>query len=395
MKKKVLFYIVFCFGLLPLNAQQHPETYKLSGHIASEIEKDTVSWKYQTGAGQYSFIGDYKNTLHIWDKAVPPRAYIPTPSDSVILRDSKILNARDYVVKRAAKEHIIIINEAHQNSRHRVFTRSLLKALYKNGYRYLGLEAVSDTLINTRGYAVETSGFYTKEPEFGNLIYEAIKIGFTVFGYEATEGKNGRDREIEQAHNIQSFMNSHPEGKYLIHCGFDHVYEKEVRNWEKAMAGRLKEYTDIDPLTIDQVKFSEKSTRESGHFFLYATKEKEPFVLEDRNGAAFNGLTEPRQTDISVIHPVTYYKYGRPQWLAAGRYTHWPEIKKGTKPHYPVQVLAYRTGEYEHKGIPSDIIELTSEHDQKPLYLQKGKYKIIFRNSEYTVTDTYDIAVGN
>lgn len=393
MKKDVLFCVILCFSLLSLNAQQHHETYKLSGHIASEIEKDTVSWKYQTGAAQYSFIGDYKNTLITWDKAVPPRTYVPTATDSVILENSQIHNAGDYIVKRSAEERIVIINEAHQNPRHRVFTRSLLEGLYKNGYRYLGLEAVSDTLVNTRRYAVETSGFYTKEPEFGNLIHEAIRIGFTVFGYEATEGKNGKDREIEQARNIEAFMSAHPEGKYFIHCGFDHVYEKEVRNWGKAMAGRLKEYTGIDPLTVDQVKFSEKSTKETGHYFLYATKEKESFVLTDRNGTAFNGLSEPRQTDICVIHPVTDYKYGRPQWLTTGRQAYWPDIKKDTKQSYPVQVLAYRTGEYGYEGIPSDLIEITSEHDQKPLYLQKGQYKIIFRNSTYTVMDTYDISV--
>jgi len=393
--KNVLSALYFCLGFLPLNAQQQSETYKLSGHIATEIEKDTVAWKYQTGAAQYSFIGDYKNTLITWDKAVPARKYIPTAADSVILQNSEIFNARDYIVQRAAKERIVIINEAHQNPRHRFFTRSLLEELYKNGYRHLGLEAVSDTHINTRKYAVETSGFYTKEPEFGNLIYEAVRIGFTVFGYEATEGKNGREREIEQARNIKTYMDAHPEGKYLIHCGFDHVFEKEVRNWEKAMAGRLKEYTGTDPLTIDQVKFSEKSAPEYGHYFLYATREKESFVLVDRNGSVFNGLTEPKQTDIAVIHPVTGYKYGRPQWLAADRYTYWPEINKIKKRYYPVQVLAYRMGEYEQHGIPSDLIEINSEHDQKPLFLQNGTYRIIFRNADYTVTDSYNISVGN
>lgn len=394
MTKSTLFYFGFCFSVFSLYAQQNPETYKFSAHIAKEIENDTVTWKYQTGAAQYSFIADYKNTLATWDKAVPARTYMATPADSLTLKNFSVVNARDYIIRRAADEHITIINEAHQNPRHRVFTRSLLEGLYKNGYRYLGLEAVSDTLMNKRKYAVETSGFYTKEPEFGNLIYEAMRIGFTVFGYEAVEGKNGKEREIEQARNIQRFMNAHTDGKYLIHCGFDHVYEKEVRNWEKAMAGRLKEYTGIDPFTIDQVKFSEKSLPQYSHYFTYATKEEKSFVLIGPDGKAFNGISEPKQTDISVIHPVTAYTNNRPQWLAEGQYPYLIKKNKIRKLHYPVQVLSYRIGEFENKGIPSDIIEMKSEHDLKPLYLQKGRYKIILRNSDYTTTDTFDVSIG-
>jgi hypothetical protein len=33
------------------------------------------------------------------------------------------------------------------------------------------------------------------------------------------------------------------------------------KSWEKAMAGRLKEKTGIDPFTIDQVAYSEKGER--------------------------------------------------------------------------------------------------------------------------------------
>jgi len=126
----------------------------------------------------------------------------------------------------------------------------------------LGLEAIADSTINERNYAIQESSYYTKEPEYGNLISEARRLGFNLYGYEASEGKNGKEREIEQAKNIKKFMQAHQNGKYIIHCGFDHVFENEVKNWEKAMAGRLKEYTSIDPFTIAQVKFSEKSKSE-------------------------------------------------------------------------------------------------------------------------------------
>lgn len=369
--------------------QKPDETYPFSEDIHAGIEKDTVSWKYQTGAVRYSFIGDYKNTLAVWDKGVPARIYTPTPADSAILKNSAIQNARDHIISRSENEQIIIINEAHHNPKHRTFTSSLLEGLYKNGYRYLGLEALWDTTTNERKYAVKESGFYIAEPEFGNLIYEAGRIGFKLFGYEASEDKNGKEREIEQAQNIQAFMKANPDGKYIIHCGFNHVYENHVQGWEKAMAGRVKEYTGIDPFTIDQVRFTERSKPEFGHYFLYATKEQEPFVLIDRQNQAFNGISEPRQTDLVVIHPLTRYKNERPGWLGKREY----RLPGDKLKSYPVQVLAYRINEYEHGGIPADIIEIRSAKENKPLLLQNGEYKLVIRNRLYDIPDTFEISI--
>ncbi len=144
-----------------------------------------------------------------------------------------------------------IINEAHHVPKHRAFTRSLLKELYANGYRYLGLEALFDAAVNETKFPVIETGYYTKEPEFGNLISEALATGFTLFSYEASQGKNGKEREIEQAENIQKFIENNPKAKVLIHCGYAHAYENDYPAWGKAMAGRLKQNMNIDPLTID------------------------------------------------------------------------------------------------------------------------------------------------
>ncbi|MGL5891312.1 MAG: hypothetical protein ACRC3B_15590 [Bacteroidia bacterium] len=390
-----IFYLSFAFIALSsfLVAQTTYKTYKFSGDIEAELERDTMPWKNQSGAVNYSFIGNYINSLAVWDLAVSSRTYIPTKADSAILNNYTPQSAKDYLINRSKNEQIIIINEAHHNPKHRTFTRSLLNELYKNGYRYLGLEAIADSAINTRNYAIQESGYYTVEPEFGNLIYEARKLGFVIFGYEASEGKNGKEREIEQAQNIQKFMQSNKNGKYLIHCGFDHVYENEVQNWEKAMAGRLKEYTGIDPFTIDQVKFTERSKPEFSHWFSYATKAQNPFVFVNQNNEVFNGLRDPKQTDIVVIHPITRYVNERPNWLAADRSVYRLPAKKRKKHNYPIQVLAFRVNEFENNGVPADIIELKAEHTNKPLYLQEGSYKIVIRNCSYEVVETFDVAV--
>jgi hypothetical protein len=378
---------------LPTYGQEPESPYKFTADIQREIEGDTMPWKYQTGAVHYSFAGDYPSVLSTWEKAFPGRKLTATLADTMLMRNSVPVNARNYILRRADNEKIIIINEAHHISRHRTFTSSLLEDLYKKGYRYLGLEALFDTLINERNFAVLESGYYTQEPEFGNLIHHARKLGFTIFGYEASPDKSGKEREIGQALNIKEFMDQHSDGKYLIHCGYDHVYEKEVKQWEKAMAGRLKEYTGIDPFTIDQVKYQEKGNADENPYFLRVTEEKEPFILMYEDSVMFNGHPPRQQTDVMVIHPPTRYIQGRPDWLAGNRKSVFLTGWKWRKQQYPILVLAYRDEEYQKKGIPADVIEIQHKKDKKPLFLWPGNYLIIVRDKNYQVESAFDIQV--
>ncbi|MCU0435476.1 MAG: hypothetical protein MUC87_18605 [Bacteroidia bacterium] len=393
MKKHALLFALFLPSFLLFTSGSDSETYKFAGDIHSQLETDTMPWRFQTGAVMYSFAGDYRNALSTWDVGMNRGNYTPTPADSLLLKQNTVADARQYILNRSKTEQLIIINEAHHNPKHRTFTQSLLEGLYKNGYRYLGLEAIFDTAINVRNFAIHQSGYYTVEPEFGNLIYEARKLGFTIFGYEATGGQSGKEREIEQARNIHNFMQKNTTGKYLIHCGYDHVYENEVRDWEKAMAGRLKEYAQIDPFTIDQVKFTEKSQMAYSHYFVYATRARKPFVLIGKNQKVFNGISDPKQTDISVIHPLTVYEHERPHWMAEGRVMYNVSQKKLTQYSYPLLIMAYRKGELEKGGIPADIIEQNAKESSKRLFLKKGQYSLVVKNTKYEIQDSFEIRV--
>lgn len=366
--------------------------YKFSKDIISHIDRDTVAWKYQTGATELSFNGYYKEVLKTWDQN-GIRKPNTTIKDSLYFINSKKVNAKDYIVNQAKNAQIVIINEAHHIPKHRTFTKSLLQDLFNNGYRYLGLEALSDSQINERKFPIIESGYYTKEPEFGNLISEALKIGFTLFGYEASEGKNGKEREIEQAENIQKFIEKSANGKVLIHCGYAHAYENDYPAWGKAMAGRLKENMNIDPLTIDQTMFLERSEDKNNHLFIKLNNEKEPIVLINENGKIFNTESENNQTDIVVLHPKTNYINNRPAWLLIGKEKYRiPESK--IEKNKPLLVLAYRDNEFEHNGIPADIIEIIDNKEPKELYLTKGFYTVIIKDVNYNIKEKYNIEIN-
>lgn len=386
-----LFCTILFLNISVAFGQLTPDSYRFSKDIISQINKDTVSWKYQTGATELSFSGYYEDVLKVWDKNGVRKPKI-TEEDSLFFTTSNKVNAKDYIIKQSKNAQILIINEAHHIAKHRTFTRSVLKGLYENGYRYLGLEALFETAVNERKFPVLDTGYYTQEPEFGNLISEALKIGFTLFSYEASEGKNGKEREIEQAENIQKYIENNPNGKVVIHVGYAHAYENDYPAWGKAMAGRLKENMKIDPLTIDQTMFLERSEIENNHLFMRMNKTDGPIVLIDKNGKVFNGKNELIQTDIVIIHPQTSYINNRPDWFSKGKVRYTVPNSK-TQNHQPLLVLAHRNNEFEQSGIPADIIEITDNNTPGELYLIKGRYTIVMKDENYNIIDKYSIKI--
>jgi len=392
--KKALNLIFILLFIVEISAQNKKETYQFSKDIETKIEKDTLSWKYQLGATDYSISEYFKKALETWDKKGSGIRKI-TKEDSLYFNSFKKKDAKKYILNRSKSEKIIIINEAHHNIRHRVFTTSLLQGLYDNDYRFFGLEALSDTLINKREFPISESGYYTKEPQMANLLKEAIKIGFTLFQYEAKDGSNGKNREIGQAENIAKLIKENPNSKFLIHCGWDHVNEglPGDKSWEKAMAGRLKEKTKIDPFTIDQTAYSEKGDIKFISPYNLITNSEKPIIMVNESGKTFNGSETNNQTDCRIIYPITKFINNRPDWLLLNGKRKNYSISKSKISEYPILVFAYRKNEFEQNGIPADIIEIINEQDKTNLILEKGIYKIIIKNKEYKIINEFDLKI--
>ncbi|WDO14383.1 hypothetical protein MH928_06725 [Flavobacterium sp. WW92] len=387
-------YIFILLFTLKIAAQADKETYLFSKDIEAKIQKDTLPWRYQMGATDYSISEYYTKALETWDRNGGTIKKI-SKEDSLYFNSFQKKNAKEYIINRSKDEKIIIINEAHHNNRHRVFTASLLQGLYDNGYRFFGLEALADSLINERKFPVLESGFYVKEPQMANLLKEALKIGFVLFEYEAVSGKNGKEREIEEAENIAQLIRKNPNSKFLIHCGWDHVIEgtPNNKNWEKAMAGRLKEKANIDPFTIDQVTYTEKGNPKFTNPYVLMANPKESVVLVNGNGKLFNGGETNDQTDCRIIHPITEYINGRPDWLTIDGQRKIHTIPKSKITQYPILALAYRKNEVEQNGVPADIIEITNKETKADFILEKGMYKIILKDKNYKIIQEFDANV--
>jgi hypothetical protein len=216
------------------------------------------------------------------------------------------------------------------------------------------------------------------------LVREALEIGYTLFAYEQTNNTHGKLREIDQAKNIQAYIKGKPNEKFIIHCGFDHALEGIHGLWEKAMAERVKEYTGINPFTINQVAFNEKSDAKFNPPFLKAINPKISTVLVDTNNVPLNYIRKGSYTDIVVFHPVSKFDNDRPSWLfTEGNRKVKIDLTK-LELSYPLMILAYKKEELIAEAVPCDIYEVENENQLCFLALRPGSYTIVATNGEYS-----------
>lgn len=371
--------------------------YKFSSEIEERVNNDTTAWKYQMSAVDYATKGDHKNALIHWDLAMGGREvnYTPSQIDSINALYRKV-PAGNYILEKAKNEQMIIINEAHHNSFHRFFTKSLLNDLYELGYRNLGLEALvngadKDSLLTERKYPMTSTGLYISEPQFGNLVRDALEIGYNVFPYEQTSGVNNKEREIEQARYIEEMVKKKPGEKFLIHCGYDHAYEGKHGWWGKAMAEQLKEYTKIDPFTINQTSYDEKGDPKFRHPLAKTLDPKQSIVLLDAENNPVQAKSGEAYTDLTLLHPNTQYEDNRPGWLFNGSYLKEEIDLTEFKSMFPVLVMAFKEGEDFNQAVPVDLLEVKDENDKAFLALSKGVYNIIVTNKEQSFTFTKEV----
>jgi hypothetical protein len=261
------------------------------------------------------------------------------------------VSAHEYLLKRAKDTEILILNEAHHYPMHRSFARQLLAGLWEQGYRYLGLEALTMVRdFQQPPYPLSSLGYYCNEPTFGNFIREAIDLGFLLFPYEST--KHGKERELEQAENIAGFLAANTAGKTFIYCGYSHNAECDLPVWEKAMAGRLKELTGLNPLTIDQTSFNEITE-----------------IPGDKSVVFVDSLSQSYAhstcCDIFVFHPkfnITEEKY---TWKSTPITNHIPVDFLPNHLVYPVLVFSFNSRKEIKNGVPFDCVEVLNETENE------------------------------
>ena len=354
--------------------------YPASAHLLDTTRAD---YGANMSATVLSFLGDVRRSAAMMDESANTMGMDTARYER--LQRLRPTNAAARILRDAETHEIVIINEAHHEPRHRVFPRDLLQGLWDRGYRHLGLETLSpfqhpDSLVTVPPYFPLVGGFYTREPQFADLANEARHIGYTLFPYEASSGGNGpATREAGQASNIHTYRQRYPSGKLLLHVGYTHAKEGYLGGrWGKAMAQRLADTTGLNPLTVNQTHFRERSRRELERYEYQTAELSAPTIFVDDNDRSFQ-LTDTVAVswfDHYVFHPRTKYYHDRPDYLFRnGR----RPVRVATAAHPAAEPLvwqAYPLAANMAEAVPFDVME-SDAAQESVLALAPGDYRLL------------------
>jgi hypothetical protein len=360
---------------------------------------------YDEVSQYFAFAGDYRTALQYLVKGydtVDDRARAKIYRTTANLQGIVHVNARSYIHLAAKNRRVVMINEAFAKPLHRAFTLSLLADFHRMGFKYLALEMLNN-FSNQRLTSVGMhSGYYVCEPVAGELMRAAIAMGFTLVSYEDTLAPvhTAGQRDSIQAVNIYKVLQQDSTAKILVHASYAHISKKPDPGGHIPMALAFWRLSGIEPLTIDQTDMTEESNFAYGRVIYQAYTTK--YLLVEPSIALINNnpvnVLDKDLYDLCVIHPPTIYNDGRPNWYSLDGYRKAFYVKSTARDVFLVQ--AYYQQEIDNNDgtpwqlVPADQTYYQGGTDRYLLYLQKGKYKIFFRDVNYHILNTLPIEVN-
>ena len=363
-----------------------------------------LSW-YQT------FVGDYPDASASFSiKQVPLADDSPSPLSSI---DYVARPALEVIPELAKNAKAVFFNEAHNVPITRTLTVQLLTKLRAEGFNYFAAETLyqTDTKLQSRGYPIKGSGFYTEEPICAEMVRTALKLGFKVIAYEALSDATGDARETEQARNIyEQVFKKDPSARLVLDAGYAHIQKTGTFLNGSSMAEHLHKISGIDPLSVEQTMLFPHQSSDDDHPYyapvMQKLQPKDPIVFVDTAGKPWS--LRPGY-DVSVFFPPQQLLRSRPTWLSLGG-LRVPYFIAGERCNrsYPCLVQA-RYADESADAIPADRLVLDPvplntvlyEHinnghtaPSSELYLRPGKYKLTFVAEDAGLLYQQDITVG-
>ena len=367
-----------------------------------KLKKQLGDKVYYNDLSQFlAFAGDYGTAITYASRsydALPDSVEKSVAAGVKQLVGIQSASAKDAICDNAQYYRVIMINENRAKPEHAAFTYSLLGELYKKGYHYLAMEALNNLSNHCLDSLNVFTGYYTNEPVMGELVRKALQIGYKLVSYEDTLAfkHTASQRDSMQAANIYEVLKNDTSAKILVHAGYGRIAEEGVAGYQP-MGYWFKKISGVDPFTVEQTEFTEGGNTEYGAVFhKYFTGRfsiTEPSIIF-QNKRPFNPF-HTKGYDLLVMHPPSDYQLGRPSWLSLGGERQAISIQPTEKDLFFVQ--AYYDNEY-HEGmsrfiVPADQTYIANRDGYYILFLRKGNYKIVLRDTGYKILAVKDLEV--
>jgi hypothetical protein len=360
---------------------------------------------YEELSQYFAFAGDYQTAIQYLEKSYDTiddagRRKIFKMVEG--LKGIEHVDARRYIRFVARAHRVIMINEAYAKPVHRAFTLSLLADLYRQGFRYLAMEMLNNFSNHSLDRLNLSTGYYTAEPVAGEMVREALSMGYKLVSYEDTAASyhNDNQRDSIQAANLYKVIRQDTAARVLVYAGYAHISKKAAEGGHVPMGLAFKRMSGMDPLTIDQTDMTDGGNFGYGDVYYQAYLQR--FPLKTASIAMINNepvnVTNNDLYDLAIIHPPTVYQDGRPNWLTLDGTRKPTYIKPTTTSTFLVQ--AYYEDEVDkNEGkpwrlVPADQTYIRTGKKNYVLYLKSGKYTIYFRDLNYHILNTLVIEVN-
>ena len=355
-----------------------------------------------------SFLLDQQSMMQFESAAYDPltdSAKIEVDQLTQSVKAISYIDAKTYILQIAKKNRVMMINIAQNKPQTTVFTTSLLASLYQQGYHFLAMEMLDNTSTRPVLTINAATGYYCNEPTAGELIRKALEIGFTLLPYadgpflDYNKEHNVNQREYAQAQHIYDFLQKKDSTeKILVVASYNHIEEGARQGERIPMAAYFKIISGIDPLTIDQTEMIEGGTNGFQALFYANWLKKKPTVspvIPLKGEKAYDPF-DLHLYDIHIIHPITRYVNERPIWLSMDGMRKEIPVSPAYQSLFLVQ--AYYLKEYNdanaNLAVPADQTYQYAANGIYYLYLQKGKYRLVFKDKKSELLGTKDIEVN-
>ena len=289
-------------------------------------------------------------------------------------------SALTVIEREARKTRLVIFGEEHHLPQTRSLYESLLRVLWRQGYRYLAAETFTDAVMRPDfTHPDYASGYYLLDPVFASAVGVAKDMGYTLIAYDTKERGPSGDasfRDRTQAENIKArAFDRDPQAKVFVIAGRGHASEEIAQDGWTPMASVLKRLTGIDPLTVYAPSMSQRVTAEEEEpLYRFATSRglvKQPTIFVNRDEGRLLGSSS---FDAYIFWPRIKIEDGRPDWMREALGRKRAEIPRrlwGGRGMRLVQ--AFREAD-RASAITVDQVLITASSDPKVLMLPAGRF---------------------
>ena len=362
-------------SLSEVNVAESDHSYDFSGNLSGF---------------KYNFIGKYQKLWNCSNDQVAKGKHNP-------LKDFQAKDAKSYLREKAKENQFTFLNDSPMYPQTRIFAKSILKDYWDAGYRYLGVEAFTNLTEDYSRYSFPSinAGTLSDEPMFGEMLREALNLGFKLFSFQASEteiakaknilsrkgstGLKGEAANWAKAMNINRQFLKDKAGKYLIYCNKFQVEEKKPGT----LTFWFQQITRNQIYSIDQVTMNEHCPQTEHPHYKYANASTPSVFLKYKTPYIAKKEEIENPYDIQIFHPRTQYIQNRPDWLRMkGARVPYVVNPDQYEMQYPLLAIAYSTSEDRQIAVPLDVIEFESNKIAMPLILPKGNYDLILRDKK-------------